>query len=30
MALRATRAKDGKVSYQLVVYAGRDEAGRDE
>ncbi len=30
MALRARRAKDGKVSYQLVVYAGRDEAGRDE
>jgi len=30
MAVRARKAKDGTVSYQLVVYAGRDGAGRDE
>ena len=30
MALRQRKAKDGTFSYQLVVYAGRDGAGRDE
>ena len=29
-ALRQRKAKDGAVSYQLVVYAGRDGAGRDK
>ena len=30
MAIRARKSSDGTVSYQLVVYAGRDGAGRDE
>ena len=30
MAIRTRKSSDGTVSYQLVVYAGRDGAGRDE
>jgi len=30
LAIRERRGRDGRVSYQLVVYAGRDGRGRDE
>ncbi len=30
MSIRERRGRDGSVSYQLVVYAGRDGRGRDE
>jgi len=30
MSIRERRGRDGTVSYQLIVYAGRDGRGRDE